>query len=75
VNQFQVAGGPGFVIRELLDAGFMHADVLTVRPGGVREFTRIPSATEAFCLGKRQVQAKTRPLFVLRVRLLAQAVA
>ena len=45
VNQFQAAGGPGFVIRELLDAGFMHADVLTVRPGGVREFTRIPSAT------------------------------
>ncbi|WP_291923906.1 phosphogluconate dehydratase [Limnohabitans sp.] len=44
VNQFQAAGGPGFVIRELLDAGLMHADVLTVRPGGLREFTRIPSA-------------------------------
>ena len=44
VNQFQAAGGPGFVIRELLDAGFMHADVLTVRPGGLREFTRIPQA-------------------------------
>ena len=44
VNQFQAAGGPGHVIRELLDAGLMHADVLTVRPGGLREFTRIPSA-------------------------------
>ncbi len=43
VNQFQAAGGPGYVIRELLDAGLMHADVLTVRPGGLREFTRIPS--------------------------------
>ena len=47
VNQFQAAGGPGFVIRELLDAGLMHEDVLTVRtpPGGagLREFTRIPS--------------------------------
>jgi phosphogluconate dehydratase len=42
VNQFQAAGGPGFVIRELLDAGFMHEDVLTVRAGGIREFTRIP---------------------------------
>ncbi len=42
VNQFQAAGGPGYVIRELLDAGLMHADVLTVRPGGLREFTRIP---------------------------------
>jgi phosphogluconate dehydratase len=44
VNQFQAAGGPGYVIRELLDAGYMHADVRTVRPGGLREFTRIPSA-------------------------------
>ena len=42
VNQFQAAGGPGFVIRELLDGGFMHADVLTVRAGGIREFTAIP---------------------------------
>jgi phosphogluconate dehydratase len=43
VNQFQAAGGPGFVIQELLDAGFMHADVLTVRAGGLREFTGIPA--------------------------------
>ena len=47
VNQFQAAGGPGFVIRELLDAGLMHEDVLTVRmkpgDGGIREFTRIPA--------------------------------
>jgi phosphogluconate dehydratase len=42
VNQFQAAGGPGFVIRELLDAGLMHEDVLTVREGGIREFTREP---------------------------------
>src|SRR4051812_48997364 len=43
VNQFQDAGGPGYVIRELLDAGLMHEDVLTVREGGLREYTRIPS--------------------------------
>ena len=46
VNQFQAAGGPGYVIRELLDAGFMHEDVLTVRAGGLREYTAIPHATE-----------------------------
>ncbi len=44
VNQFQAAGGPGYVIRELLDAGFMHADVLTNRAGGLRDYTRLPSA-------------------------------
>ena len=43
VNQFQGAGGPGYVIRELLDAGLMHEDVLTVREGGLREFTREPA--------------------------------
>ncbi len=42
VNQFQAAGGPGYVIRELLDAGLMHEDVLTVRAGGLREYTREP---------------------------------
>lgn len=47
VNQFQAAGGPGYVIRELLDAGLMHEDVLTVREGGLREFTRIPFAAPA----------------------------
>ncbi len=43
VNQFQSAGGPGYVIRELLDAGLMHEDVMTVREGGIREFTREPA--------------------------------
>jgi phosphogluconate dehydratase len=42
VNQFQAAGGPGYVIRELLDAGLMHADVMTVRAGGIHEFTQKP---------------------------------
>ena len=42
VNGFQAAGGPGLVIRELLDAGFMHDDVVTVRTGGIREYARVP---------------------------------
>jgi len=44
VNQFQAAGGPGYVIRELLDAGYLHADVLTVRAAGLREYIGIPAA-------------------------------
>jgi phosphogluconate dehydratase len=42
VNQFQAAGGPGFVIRELLDAGCLHGDVVTVAAGGLAEYTRLP---------------------------------
>jgi phosphogluconate dehydratase len=47
VNEFQAAGGPGFVIGELLDAGLMHADVLTVRAGGLREYAGIPTLAGA----------------------------
>ena len=47
VNQFQAAGGPGYIIRELLDGGFMHADVLTVREGGIREYTREPAMVDS----------------------------
>jgi phosphogluconate dehydratase len=42
VNAFQAAGGPGFVIRELIEAGCMHADVATVAAGGLADYTRVP---------------------------------
>ncbi len=47
VNGFQEAGGPGYVIRELLDSGLMYEDVLTVRPKGIREYTAIPRLDNA----------------------------
>ena len=43
VNQFQSAGGPGFVIRELMASGSMHADVSTVAAGGLRAYGTVPS--------------------------------
>lgn len=42
VNQFQAAGGPGFVIRELIDCGLMDPEVVTVSAGGLREYTKVP---------------------------------
>ena len=42
VNQFQAVGGPGFVLRELLDSGCLHADVATVAPGGLAAYTEVP---------------------------------
>jgi phosphogluconate dehydratase len=42
VNQFQAAGGPAYVIRELLTAGLMHGDVLAVAREGLHAYTRVP---------------------------------
>ncbi len=42
VNHFHAAGGVGFVIRELLDAGLLHGDVRTVAGEGLRAYTREP---------------------------------
>jgi phosphogluconate dehydratase len=50
VNHFQAAGGPGFVIRELLDAGLLHDDVTTVMGQGLRAH-----AAEPFLDGEQRV--------------------
>jgi phosphogluconate dehydratase len=50
VNQFQAAGGPGFVIRELIDGGFMHADVATVAAGGLRDYGTLPTQDDSGAL-------------------------
>lgn len=42
VNEFQTAGGPGFVIRELIDGGYMYPDVYAVAKGGLHEYGRQP---------------------------------
>ncbi|MCK6432109.1 MAG: phosphogluconate dehydratase [Burkholderiaceae bacterium] len=42
VNALQAAGGPGYVLRELLDAGCLHPDVATVAPEGLVAYTRVP---------------------------------
>jgi phosphogluconate dehydratase len=42
VNAFHAAGGMGFLIRELLDAGLLHEDVLTVAGPGLRPYTQAP---------------------------------
>jgi phosphogluconate dehydratase len=42
VNQFQAAGGTGFVIRELLGEGLLHADVRTVWGDGLLPYAAEP---------------------------------
>ena len=42
VNHFHAAGGLGFVISQLLDAGLLHEDVQTILGAGLRNFCREP---------------------------------
>jgi phosphogluconate dehydratase len=53
VNQFQAAGGPGFVLRELLASGGMHADATSVVNGGMAAFTTRPELHDAAPNGLR----------------------
>jgi phosphogluconate dehydratase len=42
VNHFHAAGGMGFVIRELLDAGLLHRDIMTVAGDDLTAYGREP---------------------------------
>ena len=43
VNEFQKAGGPAFVIRELVQGGCMYPDVITSSFGGIAEYAKQPN--------------------------------
>jgi phosphogluconate dehydratase len=42
VNNFQAAGGPAFLIRELMGAGLLHGDIETVNGTDLGAYTQIP---------------------------------
>ena len=47
VNQFHTAGGMGFLIGELLDAGLAHEDVMTVAGPGLQRYTEVAFLNDA----------------------------
>ena len=65
VNQFQAAGGMAFVIRELLAAGLVHADVQTVAGPGLARYTRQPVLDGAELVW-RDAAAESLDLDILR---------
>ncbi len=46
INSFREAGGTALLIRELLQAGFLHEDVLTVAGPGLSRYTEVPALEE-----------------------------
>ncbi|QRG08376.1 phosphogluconate dehydratase [Xanthobacter dioxanivorans] len=65
VNHFHAAGGMAFVIRELLGAGLLHADVETVLGQGLEAYAREP-VLDGESLGWREGPAATGDDKVLR---------
>ncbi|MDM0111366.1 phosphogluconate dehydratase [Variovorax sp. J22R133] len=56
VNQFHALGGMGYVIGELLDAGLLHGDTLTVAgPGGLARYRQQPHLDDGGRLAWREV--------------------
>ena len=65
VNQFHAAGGMGFVIRELLDAGLMHADIRCVHGGDLRQ-QQLEPYLDGTMLRWREPPSQSRDPSILR---------
>ncbi|HET8818208.1 MAG TPA: phosphogluconate dehydratase [Xanthomonadaceae bacterium] len=65
VNGFQAAGGTGFVIRELLDAGLLHPDIACVHGGDLRRQALEPYLDD-LALKWREPPAASRDTDILR---------
>ncbi|WP_460370020.1 phosphogluconate dehydratase, partial [Actinocorallia lasiicapitis] len=66
VNHFHAAGGTGYLISELLEAGLLHEDVTTVTGEGLDAYTTVPVLTEAEGLIWKPPADQSGDLAVLR---------
>ncbi len=67
VNQFQAAGGPPWILRELLAGGFMHPDVMSVNAGGIADGGRSAPAVSGDTSVLRPVSEPFSPTGGLRL--------
>jgi phosphogluconate dehydratase len=65
VNQFQKTGGAGFVIRELIAGGYMHADVPSVMGEGLSDYCKHPVSQDEHIVWK-DLPAKSTDETILR---------
>ena len=65
VNHFHAAGGLGFMIRDLLDAGLLHEDVRTILGKGLRKFCVEPTLANGG-LGWKNAQSESLDTDILR---------
>jgi phosphogluconate dehydratase len=61
VNAFQAAGGMAFVVRQLLDAGLAHDDVMTVAGAGLRRYQTEPFLADGKLVWREGPAASLNP--------------
>ncbi|MGH8091685.1 MAG: phosphogluconate dehydratase [Rudaea sp.] len=66
VNGFQAAGGMGFLIAQLLDAGLLHADIRTVNGTGLDAYRVEPRLGANGAVERAPVPRESRDTSVLR---------
>jgi len=66
VNHFHAAGGMGFLIAQLLDAGLLHADVTTVCGTGLDAYRVETHLGTEGCVKRTPAPAQSRDVSVLR---------
>jgi phosphogluconate dehydratase len=66
VNDFHRAGGMAFLTRELLDAGLLHPDTVTVAGGGLRPYATAPTLDADGALVWREPPADSLDPAILR---------
>ena len=66
VNHFHAAGGMGFLLRELLDAGLVHEDVTTIMGEGLSAYLQEPQLSDDGSLGWRPCATSSGDETVLR---------
>lgn len=61
INAFHDAGGTSFLIRELLDAGYLHEDVNTVMGPGLSQYGQMPQLSESGLTWQPAPEKSLRP--------------
>jgi phosphogluconate dehydratase len=61
VNAFHAAGGMGYVVRQLLDAGLAHDEVMTVAGAGLRRYQQEPFLEDGRLVWREGAAASLNP--------------
>ncbi len=68
VNHFHAAGGLGYMIGELLEAGLLHPDTMTVAGDGLAHYTREPRLIDGALTWREGARESANPRIIAPLR-------